>query len=486
MAWPDIVRTIDPVAMQNPTLKKSHYGLLISAFALSELTYHRVGVRFHADGLGATWQYLDPALMQTDLLRSVWFLHSQPPLFNLAVGAALKIAPTVLEQLLHAAYVASGLLLYVGLAMVMIRINVRPLWAVTGAMAFLISPSFVLYEHWFFYTFPIATMLVVSVLACSWFMARPTWKRSSAFCTTLLILCGTHAVYQLPYFVAVVGTLCVMQPRARRLLLLGATVPVACLCALYFKNSLLFGVPSTSSWAGMSLAKMTVAYIPEHERLSLIASGTLSPLALIDPFSPPSAYPPAYFDPGLFTAPALIEPLKSTGQPNMNHIGYVRLSREYLGDAVTAMRLAPGAFGKAIADAWRIYAWSSSNYRFLDDNRRFIAGWTDAFDRYVYGRVAQSGLYLGLRAGLLSSAAFALYAMWRWRARTDFSPALIALILLNITYLAVVGNSTELGENNRFRFATDGLTVALITLMLQTTHDHVIDVVGRASGRLEL
>jgi hypothetical protein len=53
-------------------------------------------------------------------------------------------------------------------------------------------------------------------------------------------------------------------------------------------------------------------------------------------------------------------------------------------------------------------------------------------------------------------------------ARLDHGARLLtALVCFNIAYVAVLGNSLELGENNRFRFETDALSLCLLGLALQ-------------------
>jgi hypothetical protein len=43
--------------------------------------------------------------------------------------------------------------------------------------------------------------------------------------------------------------------------------------------------------------------------------------------------------------------------------------------------------------------------------------------------------------------------------------------VFNIVYLAVIGNTLEIGENNRFRFATDALSMTMLLVGLQWALD---------------
>lgn len=191
---------------------------LAGVYLAVELVFHACGIRFDATTLDLTWQFLDPALLRTDLIRSLWHLHSQPPLFNLFLGVVLKVAPSSAAHVFHAVYVGLGLCLYFGLIVLMRRLGVRAVFAVPAATLFVVSPSFVLYEHFLFYTFPTAVLVLASVVALARFIERPSNRRAFAFCSLLLLLCFTKSTYQLPYLGFTVAGLPPLSPAAAALL----------------------------------------------------------------------------------------------------------------------------------------------------------------------------------------------------------------------------------------------------------------------------
>ena len=60
-----------------------------------------LGVRFDMEPLEFYWQYVDPALLQHDLWRSIFYLDQQPPAFNLFLGTILHLAPKTPEVAFH-------------------------------------------------------------------------------------------------------------------------------------------------------------------------------------------------------------------------------------------------------------------------------------------------------------------------------------------------------------------------------------------------
>src|SRR6266542_1493548 len=58
-------------------------------FAASRLLCYAAGMRFDLDPLRHFWQFLDPLLLRTRLAERLFYLHSQPSLFNLFLGLVL-------------------------------------------------------------------------------------------------------------------------------------------------------------------------------------------------------------------------------------------------------------------------------------------------------------------------------------------------------------------------------------------------------------
>jgi len=84
-------------------------GLVTGLFALSHIAYNAAGVRFDSAGIGYFWQYLDPELLRHRLAESLLYLHSQPPLFNLFLGLALKACHGSPGVAFHVIYALLGI-----------------------------------------------------------------------------------------------------------------------------------------------------------------------------------------------------------------------------------------------------------------------------------------------------------------------------------------------------------------------------------------
>src|SRR6185437_13942463 len=89
----------------------------------------------------------------------------------------------------------------------------------------------------------------------------------------------TRQVFQLPWL-ALLVVLLALASRRPKAVLRAAAVPLVLVVLLYAKNAVLFGVPTTSSWFGMNMARITLNVAPRSELQRLVAEGRLSRLAL--------------------------------------------------------------------------------------------------------------------------------------------------------------------------------------------------------------
>ena len=74
---------------------------------------------------------------------------------------------------------------------------------------------------------------------------------------------------------------------------------------------------------------------------------------------------------------------------------------------------------------------------------------------------------LGLPLVFLGGVAAASGRGWAGRGLDRTQRLVVAFMCFNIAFVALVGNLLELGENNRFRFETDPLSLCLLGLVIE-------------------
>lgn len=459
----------------------------VLVFFLSRLLYSAAGITFDSSPLYSSWGFLDPAQLQENLFSSIYFLHGQPPLFNLFLGAILKLAPQHMTLTFQTIYLSCGLVLTVTLYHVQVRIGLPPSLSALMTAAFIANPATILYENFLFYTYPVATLLCLIALSTHLYIDRGRMRHGVVLFILVGALVMTRSLFHGLFYFLVLLIIVLLRKDLWRTTLIAAALPGTIVVLWYLKNLLLFGTLTSSTWFGMNLAKITTFSIPEPERSAMVARHELSPYALIPPFSSLGRYDIHQSDQPETRAPVLSEDMKSTAHVNYNNTKYIEISKEYLKDAVYVIEHRPILYGRNVLYAVFVYCRPAGEYFLLEPNRSRIDVVEQLAGRIACGELQRKEITLdrGVQAGdvatqLLHTGLFVLFgipavaAFTYRRARSlacgtpdeRANAATMLFILFIVIYVCVVGNVAEIGENNRFRFNIDPLLTVLVGILL--------------------
>ena len=240
-------------------------------------------------------------------------------------------------------------------------------------------------------------------------------------------------------------------------------VALALTLVLPAKNYLLVGSFTSSTWLGMSLARMTTERLDEATREEWIGAGDLDPVARVRAFSPLSEYPVELQEPppGTPAHPALVAPTKADGSPNLNHVAYVRIGRAYQRAALVVLQRRPGVYLDRVRRAFVTWLRPPTDYIMVVTLREPLREWDRWHSRLLLWS-AQDRRRAGPTVVLLPAAAFFLAALLlRPPLERRRLLLLVSFPLLTIAWNITVGNLAEVEENNRFRVEVEGLMVVL-------------------------
>jgi hypothetical protein len=485
--------------------------LLLLLFVGSRLFYYHSGVVFNDSTLTYFWQYLDVELLKSKLLESCFYLHGQPPLFNLFLGTVLKLSATHSKLLFQFIYSIAGFVIYYCIYKVSINLGVSRLFAIVFSTLFIISPDAVLYENWLFYTYPVTSLLILSALLLFKYSSSGNRLSGFLFFVTIALVCITRSSFHLIFYILTVITIIALDKNRRKTTALLSAAPFMAVLVLYIKNLIIFGFFGLASWAGMNFWVITSNHILPREIQKDISSGELSPIVSKMPFSPLDKYPAkASSNSRFINIESLSKPYKSNNMLNLHNYAYIDISNEYMENIPYVLKKYPNKYLKGVFLSWVIYFQPARNNNFLARNSKSIPSMIMVYDYILRPLINLEPLYFKIFEKTEEQKEFQIYGRSIYLnnpVRHIFLPELrlqvpllsllflpflvisgTALILrhkkegstlslpdrtvlgyicLTIFYTAFVGNLFELGENNRFRFPTDPLYLILFLVIFQ-------------------
>ncbi|MBW2184672.1 MAG: hypothetical protein JRF49_12525, partial [Deltaproteobacteria bacterium] len=449
---------------------------------LSRIIFYLKGGSFLATPIEFAKQYLDPVLLESDLLRSIFYLHSQPPLFNFFLGAILKLSP-IPAITYDFIFKIVGLLIPLIFYGIFIRLGINRLVAFIATIIFMLNPTLILYENLLYYTHIEAFLVLLSIFFLLIWSNGGKLIYLILFWVSLLCLGMIRSLFHPVFFIitAVVVFLylrCAYQgQRLARNFLLTSFIVLIPMFSLCIKNICLYNFFGTSSWTGMSLWIKVNGYAPEQLD-EFYESGLISQQAVnagLETFQPihnllgenDLKNIPCHH-------PADCNEFRSSGKPNYNHSGYVSLSKQLWKDAVFLISNNPSLSAFYTAGSYSLMLWhSSDSVHALFTNNMEAVDKVERLYRYLYfgflgvedKRTTQSMWWM--RTIVISAIFLLFYASTLinlFRRDNSISPALLTTCLFCLiihAYTLVISSIIEFGENNRFRYPVDGAFLVL-------------------------
>ncbi|MCB0976313.1 MAG: hypothetical protein KDB02_02530 [Acidimicrobiales bacterium] len=468
-----------------------------------------------------TWQLADTKLLAEDPIGTVWYLHVQPPLYNLGVGVLLRWSPFPVIGTLYVLYMAMLLLTGLVLWDLLVRWEVHPL--VAGAVGALVvsEPDLLRTAVWNSYEIPVALMLTMAL----WFLQRFVQVRAGrwlvATSAALTAASLTRSVVHPVFVVAVVVLAGWWGSASRRALLAAGAVPLVLVGGWMAHNAVLFDTFTTSSWSGFNLQRGVTAPMERGDVETAVADGTVTSNALVQPWQGLDAYrPPAPCTPDHRHRSLSEENQSDTGSTNLDNACFLPLYSEAESNALALVKAYPGrylrtraqvlptSFGVArvglpedlplfvedvrpdrtwmdtFADFWQLPTSESVDMRGWNlplvgaDRLPYDFSWTlAALTAFLLGRAVLAVARLARAAvkGRRSSTGSdhdALHAdeadpdgtdaLLTDQGRVDGGDEILWMVAGALVGLVVVGGSmVEFGENGRFRAIVDPLIVGL-------------------------
>jgi hypothetical protein len=338
------------------------------------------------------------------------------------------------------------------------------------------NPSFIGYEHWSFYTALEPLPLLTGAVAVTF------WDRASGRAATwaamvfglsitalVLLRALFHPAWAAAIAVGILGARVHAGRQVGRQQIAWALLPCAVGLALMTKNQAISGHLAASSWLGMNMSNMAFHAISRSEAGALEARGVISPLHRLGPFQDRARYQPyarlieRELPRSMPTGVAALDvDRKLSGLPNYNHLWYAGIARIMWRDVRRIVVVAPIGVARVFGQAVRLFCRPTSDYGGISANVQRIWSLETWYRRVLYPgeSIALVGATLVFVIGWCLTRAFAAPLP---AGGPGLGVGAAVYVALAVSWVTVVGNLAEFGENNRFRFVLDPLLVAVVS-----------------------
>lgn len=444
-------------------ITRKEAGLIILLFVISRIIIGVIGIEMDHQALYRNWQYLAVETLHHDLLKGVWYDHTQPPLFNLLLGVILKIsgssAPLVFSLLFKIITLLNTFLLLRLLKGNAKHKNIPLLFS----LIYLLSPATMLFENELFYTSLITLLLLISCNCLVTYQITGKQGKLLGFFLPLALICLTRSMYHLAWLLIPWLFLLVSSRKQKyaRKTLLACLFFIAIACGWYIKNYMIFGSFTSSTWAGMNIARNVF-----HDAVTT-DSGQI---ASIEPFSKISAYnnflppAPAAAYKGLNDRD-LLQEMKNDSFINEKHAGYIEVSRQYMQASKQQVMDHPGAYLKNVVQSAIIFFAPATRYPVNEAQARKMK-YYDLLYSFNLSHLAEGKQERRIALTLSALPKFIIYLLvffvifrsWIQKKQTTFLHLFIVYV---IGYIFCISSLFEHYENMRFRYEAEPLFLVL-------------------------
>lgn len=450
---------------------KKDFILVIIVFIISRIIFRLFGVNLDYHNLYDYWQYLDVETLRHNLLKGVWYDHTQPPIFNLILGMILKLSGRnsfLAFSLFFKLITLLNSLLLLDILKKLLPTSILPIGL---SLLYLLSPASVVFENELFYTGLVTMLFLISCRYLLLLQNSINWTKTIGFFAPLTIICLTRSMYHLVWLTAIsiiVVSKLWNHPKKSYFLSI-AIVSIIFVSGFYLKNYILFHKFSTSSWIGMNLARNVF-----HDAGSLPDDniGSIPPFSAIEQYSSFISRNDTLDFKGL-NDKDLLSPRKNDSIINEKHISYIEISDKYLDDAMLYIKAHPSSYLKNVFQSSISFFAPATRYTVTATQTEKIK-YYDLLYSFNISHLAVGKQQRRLTLIISAMPKLLLYCfVLFWLIKDWFNRKKITPINLFITcvigYVFTVSSLIEHYENMRFRFEIEPLFLILLGQLIYSS-----------------
>ena len=345
---------------------------IIALFALSRLYLAYIGVAPDPAWVLNHLQNIDINWLAEDLWGTLWYLHAQPPLWNMILGTASVLTeadPDGIASLFNVLHIAVSLGSLLLVNAILRRLDVSVTLRALAAALQIVMPSIIFYENYIFYQHVSYGLFTAFLWAWLAFVQEGRAKYAWYAMAALGLLAWLWSVFH-PVLIVLLMLTVLLFARARWRVFLPAALAGLLFAALpSLKNAYVFDNASPSSWLGMNLNQTTFDWLPEDNQVACTFEHAWDNAQIAEIAEDVPALK------------VLREPRNEAGSANGNHISVIAFSKDCLGTVAGLIRANPDKYLKArVIQQLRSYLIPSYIYNWDPLNWEKLSIFTDPYE----------------------------------------------------------------------------------------------------------
>jgi hypothetical protein len=445
------------------------YAMMLGVVHIVTALAHKwfFGLTMYYADWNSNWHAIPIPQLRDNLWDSLFYLHYQPPLYNLFGAVFINLSPDYFREWIW--YINIGLCALMVVMLYVIGKTIIPnrkmIILVTFFLA--INPTFIIHQASLLYTIHVTFGLTLSVFGVALFQQtrKNYYLGLVVFGAVLTILTrSSFLVFLLIPILITIGILA--EYRWKRVVLIGLLISTPA-WGWFIKNMALYGIIS-SSGAGYNMQIIATADYSRHALQNLVRDGVLDDTIFM-PRLPPSLYAPLGYD-KTSDSPLL-------AQDNIHNINIPDIFARMMKNGLAIIRHDPIQYLSNVYRGYKIFSiipYDASNpvewhsdWMYQWDWRRSAVVYDDITDFLMHGRhlieplTSRLGI-ISVNSWLFFFIPVSLFGFWlvmlvtnrlnlrRWCA-TIRQNATLVFVAFYALYGLLIYTFLEIGENDRFR-----------------------------------
>ncbi|MBP7652774.1 hypothetical protein KA977_05085, partial [Candidatus Dependentiae bacterium] len=408
------------------------------------------------------WQNISTQYLRMDLLKWIWYMHSQPPGHNLLFGIFIKLFYPNQYLMFQLFSIFTGALMMVLLYEIAdYLIKSKLLKTVLIALIFF-NPAVFLFENYLLYTLNTGFLVVLSVY---WVM-KYTVTFKNVYLYLLFATINILILYRSSFHIIFIPGLLLYT-----YIFITNRIRTIFICILIsslsfgwcLKNYLLYGFFGTSSWYGLNIYKFITTDFNQELRKKVLKQSDI-PL-LVSENNHFYTEDITKFSVYGFNKKSRHDFLNDN---NFHNINIPDISKKHSEAAVKVIKIIPEHYFKNAVKAFILFNKPSYTYDHLESNKKKIKKFVIFYnnlvfpDNYILKKINGKDIYffsgiLYIISGIIIFYQIFFQFLVNIKHKKIYSPEciLISFILFVLIFFTLISCFFEIGENNRFRFSIE-------------------------------